>query len=116
MRLGHPDKHPAPLMEAPRTGPWSRPLSRGCPRDLSQRTHDRCEVAERAVLSRADHSPLAQVATGAAALAGGPQQMCWWMAADRFERHVYDLRVRLRRAAVRQAQPRAVIVDRRTGQ
>jgi hypothetical protein len=83
MRLGHPDATPPPLMEAPRTGPWSRPLSRGCPREVSQRTYELREVAERAALSRADRSPLAHVATGAATLAGGlpadapVDGLCW---------------------------------------
>ncbi len=63
MRLCQPDATPAPLMEAPRNGPLSRPLSRCCPREVSQRKHDLREVAERAALSREDRSPLAHVAT-----------------------------------------------------
>jgi transposase len=42
------------------------------------------------------------------------QQMLRWLAADCFEAIVHDLRVLLRRAAKRQAQPTAAILDSRT--
>lgn len=44
------------------------------------------------------------------------QQMRRWMAAECFEAIVHDLRVLLRRAAERQAQPSAAILDSRTVQ
>ena len=43
------------------------------------------------------------------------QQMRRWMAAECFESIVHDRRVLLRRAAVRQAQPSAAILDSRSG-
>jgi hypothetical protein len=64
MRLCQPDTNSPPLMSSTRTGPLSRPLSRGCPHEVSQRKYDLCEVAERAARSREDRSPLAQDATG----------------------------------------------------
>ena len=45
MRLCQPDATPPSLVSSTRNGPLSRPLSRGCPREVSQRKHDLREVA-----------------------------------------------------------------------